>query len=75
MIAIGFSGEISRSHAEITVEGWNVYVRDLNTTNGTNVTAPDRVTVQLRSGENYPLEPGSQIDLADVVTLRFEAIA
>lgn len=73
-ITISFSGEISRQHAEITVEGWNVYVRDLNTTNGTSVTAPDRVTVQLRSGENYLVEPGSEIDLADVVTLRFEAV-
>lgn len=73
-ITISFSGEISRQHALITVEGWNVYVRDLNTTNGTSVTAPDRVKVQLRSGENYRVEPGSEIDLADVVTLRFEVI-
>lgn len=73
-ITISFSGEISRQHAEITVAGWNVYVRDLNTTNGTSVTSPDRVTVNLRAGENYLIEPGSEIDLADVVTLRFEAV-
>jgi len=72
-ITIAFSGEISRQHAEISVDGWNVYVRDLQTTNGTTLTQPGQPEISLRPGENYGMQLGAELDLAGAVTLRFEA--
>lgn len=73
LVTVTTSGEISRMHARITLDGWNVVLRDLNTTNGTFLTLPGQSIVQLRGGEDYLVEPGSEIDLADTLTLRFEA--
>lgn len=72
LVTVNTTGEISRQHALVTIDGWNVVLRDLNTTNGTFLTLPGQPTIQLRSGEDYLVEPGSEIDLADALTLRFE---
>lgn len=72
LVTVNTTSEISRMHAQIALDGWNLVIRDLNTTNGTFLTAPGQSTVQLRGGEDYLVEPGSEIDLADALTLRFE---
>lgn len=64
--------DISRNHAEIVLEGWNVYVRDLGSVNGTEVTLPGQPPVRLREHDLQLLEHGSTISLADEVTLTFE---
>jgi hypothetical protein len=66
------SGEISRMHTSVSIEGWQVLLRDLGSQNGTFLTVPGAEAQQLRSHEDYELEPGSLVSLADVVTFTFE---
>ena len=64
--------DISRNHVQVVVEGWQVLVRDLDTTNGTSVTLPGGAPQRLRSGEAQVLEPGAVVSLADEVTFAYE---
>ncbi len=64
--------DISRNHAEFVLEGWQVLVRDLGSTNGTTVTRPGQPPVRLRSGEPLEIEPGTVVSLADEVVLSYE---
>ncbi len=64
--------DISRNHAEVVLEGWQVLVRDLGSTNGTTVTRPGQQPVRLRAGEPLEIEPGTVVSLADEVVLRYE---
>jgi len=64
--------DISRAHAEIVIDGWNVYVRDLGSTNGTAVTLPGQPPQRIRPHDLQLLEPGSTVTLADEVTFAFE---
>lgn len=64
--------DISRSHAEIVLDGWLVYVRDLNSTNGTVVTLPGQPPTRLRANDLQLLEHGALVTLADEVSVRFE---
>jgi hypothetical protein len=52
-----------------------VYVKDLGSTNGTVITLPGRAPVRLRPDDLQLLEHGSQITLADEVTVTFEVTA
>jgi hypothetical protein len=61
--------DISRTHAQITVEGGTVVVTDLHSRNGTIVTLPGRAAQKLREGETTPVIPGTIIDLGDGATL------
>ncbi|MDO7867834.1 FHA domain-containing protein [Nocardioides jiangxiensis] len=72
LLRVGESGEISRQHARITLDGWHVIVRDLGTANGTTLTLPGGSPQQLRAHEDYQLENGAEIGIADIVTLRYE---
>ncbi|GGO93525.1 hypothetical protein GCM10011584_32430 [Nocardioides phosphati] len=72
LLRVGDSGEISRQHARITLDGWHVIVRDLGTANGTTLTLPGGSPQQLRANEDYQLEDGAEIGIADIVTLRYE---
>ena len=72
LLRVGDSGEISRQHARITLDGWHVIVRDLGTANGTTLTLPGGSPQQLRANEDYQLENGAEIGIADIVTLRYE---
>ncbi|MEP6630055.1 MAG: FHA domain-containing protein, partial [Lapillicoccus sp.] len=62
----------SRNHVQVVVEGWQVLVRDLDTTNGTSVTLPGGAPQRLRTGEAQVLEPGAVVSLADEVTFAYE---
>jgi len=64
--------DVSRQHAEVVLENWQVYVRDLGSTNGTTVTLPGQAPQRLREGELQLLEPGAVIVLADEIQCVFE---
>jgi FHA domain len=66
-------GDISRTHLRVTLDGWQVLVTDLNSTNGTLVTLPGRDPQQLRPGEPVPIQPGTVVTLADGIDFRYEA--
>lgn len=61
--------DISRSHAQISVEGDTVVVTDLHSMNGTLVTVPGRAPQRLREGEPTTVITGTVIDLGDGATL------
>lgn len=65
-------GDISRTHVRVSLDGWHVLVTDLNSTNGTLVTLPDRDPEQLRPGEPTPIQPGTVVTLADGIDFRYE---
>jgi pSer/pThr/pTyr-binding forkhead associated (FHA) protein len=52
---------ISRRHCAFYAQGNNLYVRDINSTNGTFVNGR-----QLSSGESVPLENGAEVRLGGV---------
>lgn len=68
----GASDDVSRNHAEITLEDWTVLVTDLGSTNGTVITAPGRLPERLRANVPQAIEPGTVVSLADEITFRFE---
>lgn len=72
LLRVGDNGDISRQHARIILDDWHVIVRDLGTANGTTLTLPGGSPQQLRANEDYQLEDGAEIGIADVVTLRYE---
>lgn len=63
---------ISRTHLEVRLDGWQVLVVDLGSTNGTMVTPPNQDSFKLRERDPVLIEPGTTINLADVVTFTFE---
>jgi FHA domain len=66
------SGELSRMHASVTIEGWQLVLRDLDSANGTFLTPPGGVTEQIRVQEDYQLEPGSEVSLGEIVSFLYE---
>jgi FHA domain len=64
--------DISRTHLRVTLDGWHVLVTDLNSTNGTLITLPDREPEQLRPGQPTPIKPGTVVTLADGIDFRYE---
>jgi hypothetical protein len=64
--------DVSRNHAEIVLDGWHVYVRDLASTNGTTVTLPGGEPIRLRDRDLQLLEHGAMVTLADEVSCVFE---
>ncbi|MDR1386428.1 MAG: FHA domain-containing protein [Propionibacteriaceae bacterium] len=66
--------DISGQHLEVRLEDWFVTVRDLGSTNGTQVIAPDRPPVTLRAHEPVSVEPGTRVVLANAFDFLFEAL-
>jgi hypothetical protein len=64
---------LSRSHLEVRLDGWHVMVIDLGSTNGTLVTPPGQDAFRLRKGDPVVIEPGTEVNLAEVVTFTYEA--
>lgn len=64
--------DVSRTHAEVLLDGWHVFVRDLGSTNGTTVELPGQPAVRLRADDLQLLEPGAVITLADEIRCVFE---
>ena len=67
--------DLSRNHVQVVVEGWQVILRDLDTTNGTTVTPPEGTTTRLRAGDPMVLEAGSVVSMADEVSFTYEVAA
>lgn len=63
---------LSRLHAEIRLEGWEVYVVDLDSKNGTYVQIPGQTPMKLRAGEPCMVVPGTRMRLGDVVEMHYE---
>lgn len=64
--------DISRNHVLITTRDWNVYVTDLNSTNGTTVLPDGEPPFSLRDGASVKVGIGTVLDLGDGVSLRIE---
>lgn len=64
--------EVSSTHLEIRLEGWQVLVVDRQSTNGTVITPPGRDPQRLRPAEPVPIVPGTGVNLADEVMFTFE---
>jgi hypothetical protein len=64
--------DISRNHAEVVLDGWHVYVRDLGSTNGTVITLPGQQPTRLRQTDMHPIEPGTIVSLADETAFVYE---
>lgn len=64
---------VSGTHVETRLEGWQVLVVDRNSTNGTVIQLPGRPPQRLRSGEPFPITPGTTVVMADEVQFVYEA--
>jgi hypothetical protein len=63
---------ISRNHLHVALDGWQVLVRDLGSSNGTEIQLPGGEVEKLRSGEDYLIEAGTVLTLAGDVRYTFE---
>lgn len=66
-------GDISRAHTAIRLEGWDVLVEDLGSTNGTEVRLPGAEPVRLREHEPALAVVGTQVTLAGTVRFTIQA--
>ncbi|WP_284291946.1 FHA domain-containing protein [Luteimicrobium album] len=66
--------DISRSHVEVRLEGWNVLAVDLNTTNGTTLLRPGQTPLRMHPGDPLLVVSGDVVDLGDGVALAFEDV-
>ncbi|MGY4642930.1 FHA domain-containing protein [Cellulomonas sp. URHB0016] len=64
--------DISRTHAEVRVEGEHVLVTDLDSTNGVHVSRPGEGARRLHPGEASVVGTGEIVDLGDGVTFTVE---
>jgi len=64
--------DISRTHAEVRLDGALVLVTDLHSTNGVQVGRPGEPARALVPGEPTPLGPDEVVDLGDDVTFTVE---
>ena len=68
------NNQISRNHAEFVLDGWNVLVRDLDSTNGTEVILPGQEPVKLRAHDLFAVPPNSVIRLAEYLDITYEVL-
>jgi hypothetical protein len=68
------SGDISRSHVEVRLEGWHVMLCDLKATNGTVLVREGQPPRRLAQNEMAILLDGDIAELGDDISLRFEEI-
>jgi hypothetical protein len=66
-------GDISRSHAAVRVEGWDLLVEDVGSTNGTEVRLPGHDPLRLRELDPMLVVVGTEVTLAGAVRFRVEA--
>jgi len=70
----GASGVVSRTHARVELDGWQVFITDLNSANGTQVLQPgERNPVNLEPGVRTPLAAGAQIRLGGEYGLQYDS--
>ncbi len=69
------TNEVSSQHLEVRLDHWYVLVVDLGSTNGTEVRLPGQDPMRLRPGTPLPIEPGTVVNLAEVLRFVFEVVA
>ena len=68
------SGVVSRIHARVELDGWQVFITDLKSANGTEVLLPgDRNPTSLQPGVRLPLMAGTQIRLGGEYGLQYDS--
>jgi len=71
---MGASGVVSRIHARVELDGWQVFICDLNSANGTQVLLPgERNPTNLQPGVRTPLVAGAQIRLGGEYGLQYDS--
>lgn len=68
-------GDLSREHTAIRIEGWDVIIEDLGSTNGTEVHLPGREPQRLHDHDPILVVPGTRVVLAGAVRFIVEAPA
>lgn len=66
------NNDVSRTHAQVRIDGELVLVTDLNSTNGVLLTEPGQQPRRLHPDEPTPLSSGALVDLGDGVTFELE---
>lgn len=64
--------DVSSQHLEVSLDYWHVSVKDLGSTNGTEVILPGETPQQLRAHDPITIEPGTRVILAGVMEFLFE---
>ena len=71
---MGASGVVSRIHARVELDGWHVFISDLNSANGTQILLPgERNPASLQPGVRTPLVAGTQIRLGGEYGLQYDS--
>ncbi|ALV44630.1 hypothetical protein MB46_02945 [Arthrobacter alpinus] len=68
------NGDISRSHVEIRLDGWEVLLVDLKATNGTVLVREGQAPRRLSQGEEAILLNGDIAELGDGISLLFDGL-
>lgn len=68
------NGDISRSHVEVRLDGWDVLLVDLKATNGTVLVREGQAPRRLSQGEEAILLNGDIAELGDGVSLLFDGL-
>ena len=64
---------VSKTHCTVRVEGWEMLVEDLGSTNGTFVLRRGQAPRRVTRGTPEPLQVGDVLNLADSVTIAVES--
>jgi len=71
---MGASGVVSRIHARVELDGWQVFISDCNSANGTQILLPgERNPTSLQPGVRTPLAAGTQIRLGGEYGLQYDS--
>lgn len=66
---------LSRTHAEVRIEGWQMLLEDLQSTNGTEVTLPGQAPRRLHAGDPVALVAGATVDFGEELQCRVEIVS
>jgi len=66
------TGQVSRTHAEIRADGWDVVLTDLDAMNGTALTLPGASPMAIEPGVPTVITPGGRVDLGGETGFVFE---
>ena len=66
------TGQVSRTHAEIRADDWDVVLTDLGAMNGTALTLPGESPVAIEPGVATVITPGARVDLGGESGFVFE---
>jgi hypothetical protein len=66
------TGQVSRTHAEIRAQGWDVVLTDLGAMNGTALTLPGASPIAIEANLPTVITPGARVDLGGETGFVFE---